>query len=207
MSTSGPVAPFAGAVLTGGASRRMGSDKALIEIGGRPLAAVVAAALRGAGAAPVLAVGGAGPSLTGWGLVAVADDHPGEGPLGGVITALAHARDELVVVLACDLPAVRPESIAKVVAALAGDPGARCAAPIVDGRLQPLHAAWRAAALPALAAAFAEGERSVQRVLGRLPTVAVTGIDAAELLDVDDPAALAEAQLVAGRRDGQTSFP
>ncbi|WP_434127450.1 molybdenum cofactor guanylyltransferase, partial [Enterococcus faecium] len=49
---------FAGAVLTGGDSRRMGTDKALIEVDGGPLARRVANALRAAGADPVIAVGG-----------------------------------------------------------------------------------------------------------------------------------------------------
>ena len=40
---------FAGAVLCGGRSRRMGRDKALIEIGGVPLAMRVASAVRDAG--------------------------------------------------------------------------------------------------------------------------------------------------------------
>ena len=40
---------FAGAILTGGSSTRMGRDKALLEIGGRALAGRVADALRGGG--------------------------------------------------------------------------------------------------------------------------------------------------------------
>ena len=189
--------PFAGAVLTGGASRRMGRDKALVDVGGRPMAAVVAGALRVAGASPVLAVGGAGAALAGDDLVAVADDHPGEGPLGGVITALAHTDGEVVVVLACDLPATDPHNVRLVVAALAGTPGAQCAVPVVDGRLQGLHAAWRRSALAPARAAFASGERAVHRLLEQLDTVAVPGLDPAAFVDVDAPEALRRARLVA----------
>ena len=49
---------FAGAVLTGGRSSRMGQDKATLPVDGVPMAARVAGALRRAGAEPVLAVGG-----------------------------------------------------------------------------------------------------------------------------------------------------
>lgn len=202
MTSQGCVPPFAGAVLTGGASRRMGSDKALLEFGGRPLAAVAAGALAGAGAETVLAIGGAAAELTGHGVIAVADLHPGDGPLGGVITALGYVAEGIVVVLACDLPWVGAGSVRLVVSALAGAPDALCAVPVVHGRLQPLHAAWRRTALPSLSAAFAGGERSIRRVLNRIPTVSVTGIAPAVLVDVDDPVALAAARLVVDRQDG-----
>lgn len=201
MTGAAGLPPFAGAVLTGGASRRMGCDKALVDVGGRPMAAVVAGALRIAGADPVLAVGGAGAALAGDGVVAVADDHPGEGPLGGVITALGHSRNEVVVVLACDLPATDPENVRLVVAALAGAPEASCAVPVVDGRIQSLHAAWRRSALPELRTAFGAGERALHRVLEQLGMVLVTGVGPAALVDVDAPEALRRARLVAGRQD------
>src|SRR6185436_398763 len=96
---------FAGAVLTGGASQRMGTDKALIDVDGRALALSVADALRSAGATRVLAVGGDLVALRGLGLEAIPDQHAGEGPLGGILTALEATDEDVVVVLACDLPA------------------------------------------------------------------------------------------------------
>src|SRR5690606_29827571 len=77
-----------GAVLTGGARRRMGRDKALIEIDGRAMAVIVAATLVEAGCEPVVAVGGDAEQLTGLGLAFVPDVEPGAGPLGGVVGAL-----------------------------------------------------------------------------------------------------------------------
>ena len=52
---------FAGAVLTGGLSARMGRDKALLRVDGVPMAVRVATALRAGGADPVAAIGGDGP--------------------------------------------------------------------------------------------------------------------------------------------------
>jgi molybdopterin-guanine dinucleotide biosynthesis protein A len=158
----------------------MGTDKALLEVDGVALAVRVADALRAAGANRVVAVGGDGPALTALGLDAVADQHPGEGPLGGILTALAAVDDEVVVVLACDLPDPDPAAIRRVVAALGeGD----VAAP--PGEL--LHAAYHRRAEGHLAAAFAAGERAPRRAVEGLRVVEVADLPPAALADADRP--------------------
>ena len=179
---------WVGVVLTGGASSRMGRDKALLEVGGRALAVVAATALRTAGAAEVLAVGGDVAGLSSLGLDVVADTHPGAGPLGGILTALEAAGSEEVVVLACDLPGVDATSVYLVLRALRADPTAAVAWPEHDGRLHVLHAAWRRSlALPVLEAAFASGERSVRRAASTLSAVTVAGVAGGALLNVNRP--------------------
>lgn len=83
-----------GVVLAGGASRRMGADKALIEINGMAMAARATLALQSAGLDEVIVVGGDADRLSDLGLTVVPDLYPGRGPLGGIITALV-ALDEL----------------------------------------------------------------------------------------------------------------
>lgn len=181
-------AAVAGVVLTGGASRRMGRDKALIEVGGETLAVRVAATLTAAGLAPVTCVGGDLAALGRSGLVAVADDHPGEGPLGGVLTALArHRAADGVVVTACDLVAPSVGALARLLAAAGvAAPDAGVVVPVVAGRRQWLHALWRPAAAPALVAAFAAGERSVARAAEAALTVHAYA-EADPLADADLP--------------------
>ena len=173
----------------------MGRDKALLEVAGRPLAVLVAEALRGAGAEPVFVVGGDAPALRRVGLDVVPDDHPGKGPLGGVLTALRRSPAVLVAVLACDLPGASAEAVARVVGALAAAPGADVALPVVGGRRAFVHAAWRTAAEPVLAAAFAAGERSLAGVVSRLAVVEVAGVEPAAVADVDVPTDLPRATL------------
>ena len=84
------VTPLAGAVLVGGASRRMGRPKALIEVDGAPMVVRVATALGAAGCTPVRLIGATRCRRTS-GITLVEDRWPGEGPLGGVITALLDA--------------------------------------------------------------------------------------------------------------------
>jgi molybdopterin-guanine dinucleotide biosynthesis protein A len=165
----------------------MGRDKALLPVGGRPLAAVAAAALRAAGAVDVVAVGGDVDGLRRAGLAAVPDDEPGLGPVGGIVTALRRAPADPVAVLACDLPAADGAAVAAVVAALAGDPSADAAVAVVDGRRQWLFGAWRRRCAGPLADALAAGERAVHRAAAGLVVLEVAVPDPAAVADADTP--------------------
>jgi molybdenum cofactor guanylyltransferase len=162
----------------------MGTDKALLVVDGEPMARRVVDSLEAAGATRVIAVGGDLDGLRGLGLDVVADQHPGAGPLGGILTALDATSEDVVVVLACDLTGADPGAITAVVEAL-GD--ADVAAPLHDGRHELLHAAYRRRAQPALAVAFAAGERAVHRAVRELTVVGVTGLADRALADADTP--------------------
>lgn len=154
-----------GAVLVGGASRRMGRDKALVEVEGVPMASRVAAALDAAGAREVVLIGGTDRRLS---RRHVADAHPGEGPLGGVLTALAASDADLVVVTACDLPWLDAGTVRALLEGL----GAADVAFARTDRREPLCAVWRrSSAAPALARAFDTGERAIHRAVGGLRVV------------------------------------
>jgi molybdopterin-guanine dinucleotide biosynthesis protein A len=170
----------------------MGRDKALIELDGVPLARRVARAAQEAGAREVITVGG--PDV---GLRRADDEAPGEGPLGGVLTALAALPDDVVLVVSCDLVAPSPEVMAATVAGLTGD----VAVPrLPEGPPQWLHAAWRRAAATTLRDQFATGERSIGRAVraGGLDVAWVTGLDPAALADADSPEDLPPARLGPG---------
>ncbi|MGH9119742.1 MAG: molybdenum cofactor guanylyltransferase [Acidimicrobiales bacterium] len=178
---------FAGAVLAGGTSRRMGVDKAALLVDGRALVSRVVDALVAAGATTTMVVGGDPRMLGELGVVPVADLWPGAGPLGGIATALADADTELVAVLACDLVAPDPRSIERVVAALHDTPTADLVVPMVDGRRQWLHAAWRRRARTRLERALESGERAVHRAVeaSDLEVVDVADLPAAAVADAD----------------------
>ena len=166
----------------------MGRDKALIEVGGRALASIAAGALGDAGADDVFVVGGDRDALEGVGLRFVPDRRPGEGPLGGIVTALEAARCEVVVVVACDLPQITGEAVRAVVDALADHD---VAVPVVDGRAQHLLAAWRReTALGPLRRAMGAGERAVWRAMTPLSMASVTLRDTGWAADADDADAL-----------------
>jgi molybdopterin-guanine dinucleotide biosynthesis protein A len=128
-------------------------------------------------------VGGDLEALRALGLVALDDDYADPGPLGGVLTGMAWAREEVTVVTPCDLLVPSAQAFRELVAALIGSE-AIAAVPIVDGRWRPLPAALRAPARGVLADAFAGGERAVHRAMDGLARVAV---DVGPLTDADTP--------------------
>lgn len=171
----------------------MGRDKALIPIGGTPMVVRVAQALWVAGAREVVAVGREPDALASLGLVTVPDGRPDAGPAAGIVTALARADDDdVVLVVGCDLVAPSPVAMGETLAALARHPPAAVAVPVTRGRTQWHHAAWRPSAAAALDAALESGGRAVGGVVAAagLVVVGVDGVDPAALADADTPGEL-----------------
>jgi molybdenum cofactor guanylyltransferase len=148
----------------------MGRDKALIEVEGVAMVVRVATTLRAAGCDPVFAVGGNQAALEALGLTVVADQYPGEGPLGGVITALDACDTPGVVVVACDVPYL---SVATVHALLLANDGSSKVMVAVTDRVQPMCALWSRALLGHLRTAFVGGERRLITVLDQLETLQI----------------------------------
>lgn len=182
---------FCGAVLCGGASRRMGRDKALLLVDGVAMAVRVGVALWTAGAEAVYAVGGDAAGLGGVGLTVVVDDEPGAGPFPATLTALRAATAPLVLVVSCDLRHPDPEAMRATIAALdASAPGVVGAVPLVGEHHQWTHAAWRTEALPLLAAARADGVASLKQAAAVVPIIEIHGIPEAAVADADTTADL-----------------
>ena len=180
-------APFAGVILTGGSSHRMGEDKCFLVHDGAPLVQRVADALGRAGASTVRCIGGDLDGLRSLGLAAQPDAHPGEGPLGAVVQVLDAAEpDELTAILAVDLLWPDPRAIATLVAAAAAEP-ADVVLPDSGGHLQVLHGVWRRSAMAHLRAEFQSGVRSLTAAIAGLVTVRSMQQAPTGFLDADTP--------------------
>jgi|GEM_PF-126046 len=192
-----------GVVLAGGDSRRFGrSDKALADLGGRPLLAHVVGAVDAAtDCPPLLAVATHedGDRLTralsndGDRVEVVVDAPSFEGPLAGIVVAASQTDRPWLLVCGCDMPLVSPATF-ETLRDDAG-PDVDAVVPVVDGHDQPLHALYRREAVVAGVAgldgrgprALLEGLDSVQRVPatevdGPLAT-AVTNVNTREDLE------------------------
>ncbi len=162
----------AGYVLAGGASSRFGSDKALAQIGGVPMLLRMTALLEEVtGGAEVIAPAGRYAEL---GVRVVPDRWPGEGPLGGIATALSHAgetlgRREWAIILGCDLPYVSREWL-EFLAATASASSAQAVVPVTQNGAEPLCACYRVTAGCAIAEMMGRGVRKITTALAELRT-------------------------------------
>jgi len=176
-----------GAVLTGGASRRMGRTKALVEVGGVAMAELVATALSDAGCEPVVLYGGDASELGVLGRPVLPDQDPGSGPLGGILGVLElfGAQATAALVVACDLAHLSAADLRMLVDAAAESPRSDVVVAHA-GRIEPACALWRTACAGRVRASFDAGERAIHRVLADLDTVEVR-LPAASLRNINTP--------------------
>ncbi len=175
---------LSGAVLSGGMSTRMGREKGLVVLGGRPLVAHVAAVLDEVADEVVVAVargmGEAYRTALGPGMLIAEDELEGAGPIQGLITALGAARGEYVLVSPCDTPFLRADVCRAMAAKAKGRDGA---VPVVAGKFEPLHGVYRRGrALEAFIATAAEGKRKPIQAYDRLD---IDRVDAPALRALD----------------------
>jgi CTP:molybdopterin cytidylyltransferase MocA len=114
-------AHVAGILLAAGAGRRLGQPKALVDLGGRPLAARGVALLREGGAAPVIVVtGAAAVNLTG--VITVHNPHWATGMGSSLAAGLATVPDgcAAAVVALVDQPLVGAAAVRRLIAAYQG---------------------------------------------------------------------------------------
>jgi molybdopterin-guanine dinucleotide biosynthesis protein A len=161
-------------VLAGGASRRMGRPKAWLEVGETSLVRWVAASLAPAFSEVMVAF--AEPEQIEE-LIPhriVFDRKTSAGPLAGLEAGLTVARNEVVFAVACDMPYVT-RSVAEI--AVAAVQGCDAAIPRIDGRPEPVCAAYRRSALPAITAALDAGRYRAADIVEQLDVTWLEGLD------------------------------
>jgi len=178
VSSSSGVPAVVGVVLAGGASRRMGRDKARLRLAGASLVERAAARLRQATAEVVVADRGR-DSAPGYASV---PDGDGDGPAAGILGAAGARPGRDLLVLACDLPAV-PASLLR---RLGGPVSEDAFVPRWSRGIEPLCALYRPAALRALAAAVADGRFALHSLL-RTGGLAVRYLENSELAAFGSP--------------------
>jgi molybdopterin-guanine dinucleotide biosynthesis protein A len=151
------------AILAGGASTRMGRDKAFLEAGGETLLARLAGLGRGLGLG-LLVVGRDRPA--GWtadDVRFVPDEQPGQGPLGGVAAALACA--PAIVAVACDMPALDAPALRWLLDQAAAHPLVDGLATVTPAGLEPLFSVYTARCLPAARQRLRDGQRALHHLI------------------------------------------
>ena len=155
-----------GFILVGGASRRMGQDKAQLRLGPETMVERLAARL-----APVTSsVTLVGDTQAGNPLPSVPDVYEKWGALGGIHAALSAAKTDWSVVVACDLPFVTRDLFERLKSF--ADETVDAIVPIqTDGRPQPVCALYRReTCLPEIERLVSAGEHTPRALLANVRT-------------------------------------
>jgi molybdopterin-guanine dinucleotide biosynthesis protein A len=198
-----------GVILAGGASRRMGQNKGLLELNGTPLLAIIADRLR-AVADEIIIVAGDAERYAGFADRCIGDVFPNVGTLGGIHAGLNAAGHELAAIVACDMPFLDPAVLLWFIDA------AQDVDMVVlrhSKGFEPLHAVYHRRCLPAIESTIRRGERCAYAFYEQIRVRYVAPAEIAALdptlrsfRNVNTPvqwaAAVAEAQASASLRGG-----
>ena len=150
-------------ILTGGESRRMGQDKARLMLGEKPLLQHVASALQPLFSETVVSVRSIRPDCN---LPQVSDDPKHAGPLAGLAAGLAAAKTPWVFAVACDMPFVGADLIARMAKFRCGFDAV---VPVASGHPQPLAAFYATKTLATVRELLAaDAPHSLRELLTRL---------------------------------------
>lgn len=164
-------ANVAGYVLVGGASSRFGEDKAFAKLAGIPmLEYMIDVLIKATGEAFI--VGGVREKHQGFDADIIPDRWPGEGPLGGIITALevsARSPGKSIwnLIVSCDMPFLTREWLTYLCERTAASQ-AEVVVPQSAQGLEPLCACWKTDAGPSLRSAFENGVRKVTEAMKQI---------------------------------------
>ena len=173
--------PFTVAINAGGRSRRMGRDKALVELDGQPMLAHVLERVSDLGQAQTLLVSNDHSAHARFGLPMLRDALPEGGSLGGIYTALLHSRYGHTLVVACDMPFLSP-ALLRHMLALREEGEYDVIVPRVAGYPQGLHAVYSQACIAPIRAQIESGRL---KVIGFYDQVRVRYLDEAEWRPLD----------------------
>jgi molybdopterin-guanine dinucleotide biosynthesis protein A len=163
----------------------MGRDKALLPFRGGPLAQSVARAVEMAAGSATLV--GHPHRYRHLGFPAIRDRYPGQGPLGGILTALKHTSATWNLLAACDMPSLSAEFLRRLLDA-AQRSGADALLPAgPSGRAEPLCAVYHRRILPALETAFADGARRATAALQEAGAAILPVLEVAVFRNVNTP--------------------
>ena len=159
-----PAGGISGVILAGGRSSRMGQDKALLPIRGRPMIEIIAGMMRSVFDTVCIAADRV-ETFRFLGLPVFPDIYPLCGPLGGIHAALSRCRSDRVFVSACDTPLIPPALIHHL---LKRHTNRAATIALHGGNVHPLCGVYEKSALPRIEEFL---QASNLKVLNLLPVI------------------------------------
>ncbi len=152
------------AVLVGGKSRRMGQEKGLVSLKGRPMIAHTLDRVQRLGL-PVMLISRQPELYAQFGLPVYADVLSQRGSLIGLHSALVHSPTIYTLCVACDMPLLNVDLLRHLIALR---PDQDVVVPRLADRAEPLHALYHRDCLPAMEAQIAQGDMQISRLYAGL---------------------------------------
>ena len=151
------------AILAGGKNVRMGKkNKAFLEMEGKSFLARTLAVLQ-----PIfeetMVIGYDVDRYRSFGIPVHSDLRPGNGSLGGILTALARSSGERTFCVACDMPFLSPAVVRRLVER--SSEGWQAVLPRLSPGVEPLCAVYSSSLIPVIEGLLDRGERRVRRAL------------------------------------------
>ncbi|WP_017730921.1 molybdenum cofactor guanylyltransferase [Nafulsella turpanensis] len=147
-------------VLAGGQSSRMGQDKGLLMLGKKRMVDYVIEALEPCVREVILIAND--PAYMELGYQVLEDEEKGQGPLGGICTALKHSPSPYNFMVSCDMPFISREAV-RYLMEKAGD--ADVTLPLTEGRIQPLCGIYAKSCLASMEAALKAGRLQLRSLM------------------------------------------
>ena len=181
-------------IMLGGQSTRMGTDKALVTLGGRTLLERAVERWQDYGGALQLSVGREDRAvLAPAGVSAVVDVYPQRGPMGGLHAGLRVCDTEYLLLTAVDSPFVTCGMADQLLAA-AEESACDVCVYTLDEKPQPLFGLYRRSCLSVAEKLLEAGENKMGLLLRRVDTRYLVGADEALFRNLNTPEELAEAE-------------
>lgn len=131
---------FTLAIIAGGKSSRMGTDKAFVTLADKPMIEHVIERTADIGQSGTILITNNKSAYAHLNLPMYTDIQQEKGSLGGIYTAISHSKTPYTLVVACDMPFLNPDLLKFMVAQISED--VDIVVPRVEGYPQGLHAIY-----------------------------------------------------------------
>ena len=194
------------AIMAGGKSSRMGTDKAFVEISGKPIIEHLLERVSQLGQDETILTSNTPEKYAHLDMPIYSDIFPGKGSLGGIYSAIQHSKSEYTLVVACDMPFVQPQLLHYMIGLIDDDEAFDVIVPRVDNFPQGLLAIYNKKCLEYI---LADIESNKLKVIGFYGKMNVRYIDELEyrpfdlkgisFYNINTPDDLEKAQQLAGK--------
>lgn len=147
-----------GVILAGGKSSRMGKNKALLDINGKPVIEIIKSELSTC-TDQVIIISNQPEEYQFLQVPIYSDRYPGEGPLAGIESALYHVDTEWFFITACDMPFIQAEVFQYL---YEQSSGYDAVVPIYEGQIHPLSSLYHRSVLPVIQQQLNKQQRQVK---------------------------------------------